>query len=168
MIPKGRAILGATLRLHGSRIYGSNPFLLGNTVQVDMVRPIAAWVACFALLLLLLPLLLWRCGDVACGACCGVQSQAFNGNPILETVDLSVPTRNMNIGVKVEGLERPSTVDVTLSKAAVANMNLDLDIQFRITCRTAKGEYWTNGNDGCDARYTLTLVHDPPCLVSLW
>ncbi len=39
VIPPGRAIQAAQLRLRPSRIYGSNPFLISNLVLVvDMVR----------------------------------------------------------------------------------------------------------------------------------
>jgi hypothetical protein len=38
IIPDGRTILGATLKLRGSRIFGRSPLRDGNWIQLDMVR----------------------------------------------------------------------------------------------------------------------------------
>jgi hypothetical protein len=77
------------------------------------------------------------------------QSPAFGGNPILEESDLEAPARWFDIAPKILGLQKPSLVQFVISKAAVAAMNPQAEIQFRITMRDPRGMYFTNMDERC-------------------
>jgi hypothetical protein len=92
------------------------------------------------------------------------QSPAFGGNPILQRTDLDVRDANAmtNVATGVDGLSKPSTVSWTLSTEAVNALDLDNEIQFRVTIRDTKTKTWyTNNDDG----YVCSSANEKVCAV---
>jgi hypothetical protein len=89
----------------------------------------------------------------------------FGGNPILERTDITATDARTltNVATTVDGLRSPSTVRWTLSTPAVQAMDLDNEIQFRISVRDTKTATWyTNNDDGC------VCACDSTCVRVMW
>jgi hypothetical protein len=79
-----------------------------------------------------------------------LQSPAFGGNPLLDVTDLEAPVGPLgvvNASASFSGVRGP-VLEVVLTPAAVAAMNLDNEMQFRLMLvRAAGGVPFTNGDN---------------------
>jgi hypothetical protein len=105
-IPSGATVTGAVLTMHAARFYGGNPFASGCGIQVDMVS-CGSRVLCMHM----------DCESPhphsrRCALTLGLQSPAFNGNPILEVSDLTAKAEVLKAASLVRTTERAPSINL--------------------------------------------------------